>query len=154
MTIDSCQFQFAVSVAKFSWNFQLKYRLDELAKLSADLGLVSRRVDADRLDVVIHDGCVLAFCNNIDDGDTLVGFEGTPWHSHGLVQFGTGDSTYVEYDELDILIALGNGDLVVVSEYSDGKLRNRELAHRQEPLDLRYLKPGDEIRVFQVPGRK
>jgi len=131
----------------------MPYRLDELAKLSAELGLVSRRVDADRLDIVVGDGCILAFCNLPDDADTLVGFDGTPWHSHGLVHFGTGDATYVEFDELEILIALGTGDLVIVSEYSGGKLRDRSLAHRQEALELRYMQPGDEIRVFRLPEK-
>src|SRR5687768_11069710 len=105
----------------------MPYRLDELAKLSAELGLFSRRVDVNRLDVVVDDGCILAFCNLQDEAETLVGFDGTPWHSHGLVQFGTGEATYVEYDELEILIALGTGDLVIVSEYSGGKLRDRSL---------------------------
>jgi len=131
----------------------VRYRLDELVKLSAELGLVSRRVDADRLDVVIDDGCVLAFCNLQDEADTLVGFDGTPWHSHGLVQFMTGETTYVEYDEIEILIALGTGDLVIISEYSDGRLHDRSLAHRHEALDLRYMQPGDEIRVLRLPDR-
>ena len=131
----------------------MRYRLDELVKLSAELGLVSRRVDADRLDVVIDDGCVLAFCNLQDEADTLVGFDGTPWHSHGLVQFMTGETTYVEYDEIEILIALGTGDLVIISEYSDGRLHDRSLAHRHEALDLRYMQPGDEIRVLRLPDR-
>jgi hypothetical protein len=39
-----------------------------------------------------------------------------------LVQFLTGEATFVEYDELEILIALGTGDLVIISEYSDGRL--------------------------------
>ncbi|MFN8627382.1 MAG: hypothetical protein U0587_15540 [Candidatus Binatia bacterium] len=131
----------------------MPYRLDELAKLSTELGLVSRRVDADRLDVVVEEGCVLAFCNLKEEADSLVGFEGTPWHSHGLVQFLTGEATYVEYDELDILLALSIGDLVIVSEYSGGQLLERSLVHRQERLDLRYLKPGDETRVFRLRDR-
>jgi len=32
------------------------------------------------------------------------------------VQFGAGNATYVEYDELEILTALGKGDLVISSE--------------------------------------
>jgi hypothetical protein len=95
----------------------------------------------------------LAFCNLESAKDTLVGFEGTPWHSHGRVQFMTGEATYVEYDELDILIALGTGDLVIITEYSDGRIRDRSLAHRKEPLDFRNMQPGDEIRAFRLPDR-
>jgi hypothetical protein len=38
----------------------MRYRLDELAKLAVELGLESRRVNTDRLDIVLP-GCVLAF---------------------------------------------------------------------------------------------
>ena len=131
----------------------MRYRLDELATLCADLGLVSRRVDTDRLDVVIDDGCILTFSNLQEEADTLVGFDGTPWHTHGIVQFMTGEATYVEYDELEIVTALATGDLVLISEYSGGKLRDRCLAHRQEPVELSYMEPGDEIRVFRLPDR-
>jgi len=50
-------------------------------------------------------------------------------------------------------IALGTGDLVIISEYSDGRLRDRSLAHRQEALELRYMQTGDEIRVLRLPDR-
>jgi len=73
------------------------------------------------------------------------------WHSHGRVQFGTGEGRYVEYDELEILIALGIGALVIITEYSDGRLHDRSLAHRKEPLELRYMQP--EIRVLRLPDR-
>ena len=78
----------------------MSYRLDELAKLASEQGLEWRRVDDNRLDVTVATDAVLAFCNLVDENDTLVGFDGTPWHSHGVVQFMTGASTYIECDEL------------------------------------------------------
>lgn len=129
------------------------YRLDALAKLARELGLASERVNADRLDVIIHDGCRLAFCNLPGEGDTLVGFDGTPWHSHGIVSFLAGSPQYVECDELDILIGLGSGDLLVVSQFIDGDLKDRWIEHRAEPFDLKYVQPNEELRVFRLPVR-
>ena len=126
----------------------MQYRLDELTKLARECGLESRRVDADRLDVTIQDGCILAFCNLLDN--TLVGFEETPWHSHGIVQFGTGGATYVECDELAILIGVGSGELVVASNFLDSRLSDRWLAHRREPLNLEYMEPAGEMRVLRL----
>jgi hypothetical protein len=126
------------------------YRLDELAKLAAELGLESRRVDANRLGVCLTADCILDFWNLVDPEDTLVGFDGTPWHSHGVVPFTTGPATYVECDELDILVGLGCGELVVVSRYSQGQLVDRWLAHKQEPLDLEYMEAGEELRVYRL----
>ncbi len=130
----------------------MRYRLDELVKLASELGLKTRRVDADRLDVHLRDA-VLAFCNLSEDEDTLVGFDGTPWHAHNVVVFMTGDSSYIECNELDILIGLGTGELVIVSQYVDGILRDRWLAHRGEPLDLRYIEPDEELRVWRLPDK-
>jgi hypothetical protein len=130
----------------------MEYRLEELAELSGDFGFVARRVDSTRLDVVLAKDCILAFCNLVTENDTLVGFDGTPWHSHGTVQFMTGDSTYVEYDELQLLYALALGDLLVFSHFSDGKLHDRWLAHKDEGVDVRHLKPGDELHVTAPMG--
>lgn len=128
------------------------YRLDELAKLASEQGLEWHRVDDDRLDVTVATDAVLAFCNLVDENDTLVGFDGTPWHSHGVVQFMTGPSTYIECDELDILIGLGSGDLVIVTQYLHGELKDRWIAHKDEPLDLQYIEAGEELRAFRLGG--
>lgn len=127
----------------------MRYRLDELAGLAAELGFEARRVDINRLDIVVNDA-VLAFCNLIKDADSLVGFDGTPWHSHDLVQFMTGKNSWIECDELEILIGLRSGELVVVTQFVDGVLRDRWLAHRDEPLDLRYIEPGEELRARRL----
>ncbi len=130
------------------------YRLDELAKLASEQGLEWRRVDDNRLDVTVATDVVLAFCNLVDENDTLVGFDGTPWHSHGVVQFMTGASTYIECDELDILIGLASGDLVVVTQYLHGELKDRWIAHKDEPLDLQYIEAGEELRVVRLSAHE
>lgn len=128
----------------------MTYRLEELAKLAAELGLDTNRVDEHRLDVRLAPDAVLTFCNLVEENDTLVGFDGTPWHSHGVVQFMTRANTYVECDELDILVGLGRGDLVVVSQYLQAELKDRWLAHKDDPLDLRYIEAGEELRVVRM----
>lgn len=130
------------------------YRLDELAKLASEQGLEWRRVDDNRLDVTVATDAVLAFCNLVDEDDTLVGFDGTPWHSHGIVQFMTGASTYIECDELDILIGLASGDLIVVTQYLHGELKDRWIAHKDEPLDLQYIEAGEELRVVRLSAHE
>lgn len=130
------------------------YRLDALGELAQELGLGIERVSPDRIDVIIDDGCRLSFCNLPAEDDTLVGFDGTPWHSHGIVTFLAGSPMYVEYDELDILIGLGSGDLVVVSQFVDGELKDRWIDHKNEPLDLEYMEPNEELRVFRLPIRR
>jgi SAM-dependent methyltransferase len=55
----------------------------------------------------------------------------------------TGDTTFVECSEFDILIGLGSGELLVASQLRDGQLRDRWLVHKEEPLDvLARVPPG------------
>jgi hypothetical protein len=126
------------------------YRLDELAKLAAELGLDVQRVDAASLDVHLRSDIVLIFWNLLDENDTLVGFEGTPWHSHGTVQFCTGANRYIECDELEILVGLGSGELLVVSQYRNAELVDRWIVHKNEPLDVASIEAGEELRVYRL----
>ncbi len=94
---------------------------------------------------------VLTFFNLIEESDTLVGFDGTPWHSHGIVSFGIGDASYVEYDEFDILIGLGLGELLVFSRFVDGVLRDRWIAHKSDAVDdHRNMEPGEEVCIYRL----
>jgi hypothetical protein len=80
----------------------MEYRLNKIAELCSEHGFKTDMPDKNRIDVTIRDDCVLSFLNLIDEDDTLVGFDRTPWHSHGIVQFITKSNTYIEYDELDM----------------------------------------------------
>jgi len=128
----------------------MRYRLDELAKLSAELGLVTRRVDVDRLGIAIDDGCVLAFCNLKDEPDTLLGFMEPPGiRTTGAVLDGRSHVRRVR--------RTGDPDRARNRRSRDHQrvfgrpTCDRSLAHRHQALDLRYMQPGDEIRVLRVP---
>lgn len=129
----------------------MRYRLDELAKLAGELGLDAHRVDADRLELRVVDA-LLAFCN-LEGDDSSVGFVGTPWHSHDVVRFETGGGDYIECDELDVLLGLAMGELVIVSQFVAGELRDRWIAHVNEPLHLKHMWRGEELRVQRAPDR-
>jgi hypothetical protein len=125
-------------------------RLDVIEALASELGFEARRVDSDRLDVLLDTGVILVFCNLEDEGDPLVGFEGTQWHAHGVVCLEVGEGEYVEIADVDILRALALGELVVVSQYVHDGLSDRWLAHVDGPLDAGNLGAGEVIRVTSV----
>ena len=127
----------------------MHFRLNELATLAADLGLDAHRVEENRLNVRVADA-VLAFCNLADEG-SLVGFDGTPWHYHDVAQFETGAGTYIDCSERDILIGLAAGELVIVSQLVAGELRDRWIGYIKEPLDLTYMRRGEELRIQRLP---
>ncbi len=133
----------------------MAYRLDELARLAAELGFGCTRPDPSRVDVRLTPDTVICFLNLIGEehveGDhTLVGFEGTPWHTHGTLEFLEGTAAAVACDELEVLVGLATGELVVVSRYRHGALDDRWLEHTREPLALEHMAPGEELRVMRL----
>lgn len=62
----------------------------------------------------------------------------------------TGDATSLEYDPEELIGALASGDILVVSQYVHGELRDRWLTHREEKLDLRYIEPEEELQVCRI----
>jgi len=66
----------------------------------------------------------------------------------------TGDATSLEYDPEELIDALASGEVLVISQYVQGELRDRWLTHRDEKLDLRYIQSEEELRVCRIaePG--
>ena len=127
------------------------YDLDTLQDLCAELGFSYSRLSPDELDVLIEPAVPLVFQNLRNEEDTILGFRGTSWHSHGTVILNRRDATCIDLDELDIVQNLKDGNVVIVEMYVAAELRDRWLAHREEKPDLQYMTPGEEIRIRRLP---
>ena len=125
----------------------MTYDLDAIESDCVSLGIVCHRVASDQIDLVLAADCILQFSNQASEGDTMVGFSDTPWHSHDKLMVMTGDSTCIECSELDIVRLIASGDLVIVSQIMNGQLTDRWLAHKAEPLDLQHIEAGEELRI-------
>ncbi len=126
------------------------YDLDTLEELSNELGFITTRISIDTLEVKIYNDIVLVFSNLPDEDDTLMGFKGTPWHGHYKMTFMTSKGAYVEFDELDIVQRIKDGDLLINEMYIYNELKDRWLSHKEEGVDLKYMEPGEEIRIHRV----
>ncbi len=128
----------------------MEYNLNKIVELCSEHGFKVNQPDENRVDIKIHDDYILSFMNLVEEQDTLVGFDGTPWHTHGVVQFMTGANTFIDCDELDIIIGLVSGELLIVSRYMDLKLVDRWIIHKGEGLDLKYIESGEELRINRL----
>ncbi len=61
----------------------------------------------------------------------------------------TGPNTYIECDELDFIVGLVCGELLIVSQCIKSNLVDRWHAHKDENLDVSYIEPGDEPIVYR-----
>jgi len=126
------------------------YDLDSLEELSAELGFRTSKPSADVLEIALLEGVTLEFHNLRDAEDTMVGFSGGQWHSHGKLMLMSGDKTYVELDEFDILDRIKSGAVLIAERYLNGTLTDRWLAHKDEKVDVEYIEPGEEICIRRL----
>src|SRR6185312_9301788 len=98
----------------------MNYNLDALAELCAQRTLPFHRTTGNTLEITIAPDCILAFENLVAEKDTIAGFKETPWHFHGTLLLMTGEATWIEYSELEVVQGMLSGDIVVLSRYSAG----------------------------------
>ena len=125
----------------------MRYDFTLINELCGELGLSSRIRSSDLLEIELGQGAVLCFQNAERDKDCLVGFEGTPWHTHDNFMFDDGHGNFVEMDYLDMLTGLKDGKVLVCERWRLGNVVDRWLVHCEYNDDLNYLEQSEEIRV-------
>ena len=132
----------------------MAYDLDKLATHAEQLGFRSDRASEGDLGIKIAENTVLRFMNLTDPTDTLIGFDGTPWHYHDALFLEANDGWYIELSEVELLSALRNGDVLIVELLVSGELKDRCVAHKLEPFhDLKHIEPDEEVRIRRLPQR-
>jgi hypothetical protein len=126
------------------------YDLETLEALSHELNFVCSRISSETSDVLeisLSEQIILEFHNLHAQEDTVMGFKGTSWHSHGKLMLMRDEAAYAELDELDILQGLKAGDLLILEQYLDHTLHDRWLAHKKDKIDVQYIQANEEIRI-------
>lgn len=130
----------------------MHFRLDLILETAALLGFNASKPSADRVLVLVA-GATLEFLNDPAGEDTLLGFEGTAWHTHGSLVVVSGGNRLAEYDEAEVLHALANGELVVRSSWKDGALLDRWISHYTEALRDATSPSDEEVREWRANER-
>lgn len=128
----------------------MHYDLRLIADLCDELGLQSQLVADDSVAVILDPLTSLRFKNyknEIDStDDCLIGFDGTPTHSHGDLSFyARGKSLEMSY--LDVVSALVDGTVLICERWQSQELVDRWLVHKDFIDEFNYLEAGEEVRV-------
>ena len=127
----------------------MPYDFDFISESCKELGWQTSTHAKDVLKVELEPSVILCFVNSEKEKDCLVGFEGTPWHTHGTFLFGDSEST-LEMDYVDVLLALSKGEVVICERLIAGQVKDRWLAHSKYNDELEDLEKGQEIRIRRV----
>jgi hypothetical protein len=131
----------------------MAYDFDLVRTLSGGFEAKLATNGADTLEIDFGQDVVLCFVNASDDQDSLVGFKGTPWHSHGSIGFSDPNGNWIELDYGEVLIGLTDGSILVCERWTDGHIHDRWLIHSKYFDELNHMRAGDEIRVKRIAVR-
>ena len=129
----------------------MRYELQLIQELCAELQLRSTAVSAEEVAVDLGGGAVLSFINSEHDQDCLVGFKDTPWHAHDDFTFHDRQGHCATLNYLDVLTGLKDGKVLVCELWQSGALADRWLLHSELNDEFRYMREGDELRVWKAP---
>jgi hypothetical protein len=125
----------------------MRYDLDLVNQLCREIGLIVR-ADADRrVEVDLGRDAVLCFQNAEREEDCLIGFLGTPWHTHDNLTFADAHGNYAELDYLNLLTALKAGQVLVCEREVKGRIVDRRLVHFEYNNEFKYLEDDERIIV-------
>lgn len=127
------------------------YDLDRISKLCQRLGLAYTFVDSDLLEVLFTDDLVIYFANNPQSHEVEAGIRNSQWrYNEGVFALEIEEGQYAYFDEYELLKHLVTGHILLVKQLNDEAVVDRWLAHKQRPLDLRFIKAGEELRISSL----
>jgi hypothetical protein len=128
----------------------MHYDLVLIAELCTDLGFAHESVLGKSVTVALALGTKLRFENYANEQDAsddcVVGFEGTPSHSHGDLDF-YARGQQLELNALEVLWGIADGTVLICERWTQGKLADRWLVHKDFVDEFQHLDPGEEIRI-------
>jgi hypothetical protein len=132
----------------------MRYDLDLIHQLCKEVGLRSASSAPDGMAIELAEDVRLTFQNAGKDDDCLVGFNGTPWHTHGDFTFVDGRGNYVETDYLDVITGLVDGRILVCELSRLGVVADRWLIHRDYNDEFKHMEFGEKIAVWRPATSK
>jgi hypothetical protein len=128
----------------------MRYNLNKIKERCEEIGISSTMRSPEELAIELAEGVVLRFYSSEKGGDGIVQFEGTPWHSHGDLTFADSHGYETEISFMDVVTRLAEGSILVCEKWSRGELVNRWLDHQDYIGPFRYMKEGDEVRIWRI----
>lgn len=126
------------------------YEITLIDELCREIGLRSVVADSNQVSIEVEDNVVLNFLNIEDEDDCVAGFDGTPWHIHGGIEFASRNGRYVELEYLDILSGLADGTVLICDRWITGELKDRWLVHKDFVNEFEYMECGEELRIRMI----
>jgi hypothetical protein len=128
----------------------MRFDLEMICELCSEVGLHCIRRSSDEVMIRLEAEAKLLFCNEPNDDDSFIGFEGTPWHTHDELMCSDRHGYHIELNFLDVISGIADGTVLICELWVCGKLADRWLVHRDFVNEFRHLQNGDEIRVRPV----
>ena len=127
----------------------IKYDFDLIKSFLEDYG-IKVEIHEEVLTAHLTADICMNFYNESNPNDVRCDF-GSEWHCHSDFYF-FGEEYHIELSYLDFLEELVNGNILICSEYVDGKLEDIEPDHIEyfDKSDFKYLGNNKELRIKRL----
>jgi hypothetical protein len=135
----------------------MHYDVKLIFQLCHEVGLCAHMETDRSVKVDVGEGTVLCFKNAESEDDCLIGFEGTPWHTHGDLMFADARGNYVELDYLELVVSLKEGRVLICERQVDGRIVDQWLIHHEYNDEFKDIQAGERItarRAIACPAVK
>ena len=123
----------------------MHYDLDVISELCQEIGFPVHREACKCVEIDLGQDAILCFQNAKNEGDSLIGFAGMPWHTHDDLMFTDNHGNYINLDYLDVLVGLKDGKVLICEQEVGGRTVDRWLAHADCNDELTYLHEGERV---------
>jgi hypothetical protein len=130
----------------------MKVDLDSIYKHCLEVGFDKVSLFNDSVEVELKDNIILEVANIDDWTDSLIGFKGTPTHSHDMIIFCNRDgSSYIEMNYKDVITNLKSGKILIATMMKNAILKDRNMIHQDAmDIDLTYFNKDEYLIIAKV----
>ena len=132
----------------------MRYDLDAIRDLCREIGLSGKLVTEEHIEIDLGGGAVLYFQNADREEDCLMGFLDVPWHTHDDILFADAQGNSIEFDYLDLLVGLKEGQVLVCEIQKEARVVDRSLIHSKYNDEFRYLEEGAQVIVRRATASR
>ncbi len=122
------------------------YELPLIKELCDEIGLKATMRNGNEVAIELDSDIVLC-AKNIDGDNCLMGFEGTPSHFHGDIQFVDSRGYYTDVSYLDLITGIVEGKVLVCERWQKESLKDRYFIHSEYNDEFKYMQPGEKFVV-------
>jgi hypothetical protein len=126
------------------------YDLNLLVDFCIEFKLNYSKLLNNSIEIELDKENTICIINSENESNSFISFKDSKWHNHNKFLFCDKDGYYVEYNYIDFLYNLADGNVLICTLIKDGELYDRYPIHKDYFAELKYIQPGESLIIHRV----